>query len=121
MIPRARLFQRGRGGCLALVGFLLSPLSWWNDIFVNFPIAYAIAMLFGIIDTRLFQPVFILAYWGTNVVGFILLQKGAKLVLNPDDYRRGFQEGWHSTLKWGTIYTLLVVVLILTGVLEFPF
>jgi len=27
------------GGILGLVGFMLSPLSWWNDLFVNVPLA----------------------------------------------------------------------------------
>jgi hypothetical protein len=28
------------GAVVAALGFVLSPLSWWNDLFVNIPIAY---------------------------------------------------------------------------------
>lgn len=29
----------------ATVGYLLSPFSWWNDLYINFPIAYGMAYL----------------------------------------------------------------------------
>ena len=31
------------GGTLAFIGYMLSPLSWWNDLFVNWPLALAFA------------------------------------------------------------------------------
>ena len=33
------------GSILAVIGFMLSPLSWWNDAFVNFPLALGFAWL----------------------------------------------------------------------------
>src|ERR1035438_1053489 len=33
------------GGVVAMIGFMLSPLSWWNDLFVNVPLALAFAWL----------------------------------------------------------------------------
>jgi len=30
-------------GTLGVAGFILSPLSWWNDVIVNFPLAYGFA------------------------------------------------------------------------------
>jgi membrane protein implicated in regulation of membrane protease activity len=33
------------GGVLAFAGFMLSPLSWWNDLFVNVPLALVFAWL----------------------------------------------------------------------------
>ena len=29
--------RRVAGGFLGFIGYMLSPLSWWNDLFVNVP------------------------------------------------------------------------------------
>ena len=31
------------GGFLVVAGFLLSPLSWWNDLVINIPLALGFA------------------------------------------------------------------------------
>jgi hypothetical protein len=41
-----------KGGILVTLGFLLSPVSWWNDIFVNIPLAYIFALPFGFMRNR---------------------------------------------------------------------
>jgi len=33
------------GGVLTTLGFIRSPLSWWNDLFVNLPIAYTVLIV----------------------------------------------------------------------------
>jgi hypothetical protein len=33
-----------RSGALVSIGYMLSPLSWWNDVFFNLPIALVLAM-----------------------------------------------------------------------------
>ena len=33
------------GGFLSVLGFMLSPLSWWNDAFVNLPLAVGYLLL----------------------------------------------------------------------------
>jgi len=60
------------GGIIGFVGFLLSPLSWWNDLFVNIPLALAFAWLVSWINPRLFATSFVVGYWATNVVGLIM-------------------------------------------------
>lgn len=32
---------------LLAVGWLLSPLCWWNDLVINLPIAYGVGVLVG--------------------------------------------------------------------------
>ncbi len=39
-MPRKR---KVAGGLLAVLGFILLPLSWWNEAFVNLPLALASA------------------------------------------------------------------------------
>ena len=34
-----------KGGILAVIGWVLSPLTWWNDLLVTIPIAYGFSRL----------------------------------------------------------------------------
>jgi hypothetical protein len=54
------------GGVLAMVGFMLSPLSWWNDLFVNVPIAIGLAWLASLVYKPAFATALLLGYWLTN-------------------------------------------------------
>jgi len=73
--------RRVKGGLLALVGFLLSPLSWWNDLFVNVPLAFAFAWIVSLFSASASTASFVIGYWLTNVLGLVLMQKGAKMAL----------------------------------------
>lgn len=62
------------------MGFILSPLSWWNDLFVNFPLAYGFAWgigkffdLFMVIHRWFFLNLFIVGYFLTNLLGFLMI------------------------------------------------
>jgi hypothetical protein len=68
---RKEINHKVHGGTLVVVGYLLSPLSWWNDIFLNLPLAYLFGSVFGWFSRTLFLPMFVLGYWLTNVAGFI--------------------------------------------------
>src|SRR5207237_10172940 len=64
-----------QGSVLGVIGFILSPLSWWNDAFVNIPLAIGFGWLVACLYKPLFQPAVGLGYWLTNVLGFVLLEK----------------------------------------------
>ncbi len=62
-----------------VIGYILSPASWWNDAFVNIPLAYLIAWL----ASRLFPSVgfpwlFGGAYLATNILGMIMMHFSVK-------------------------------------------
>ena len=78
------------GGALAFIGFLLSPLSWWNDLFVNVPLALAFAWLVSWLWPAAFGVSFVVGYWLTNILGLVLMQKGAQQALaeQPEPYTR---------------------------------
>lgn len=110
------------GGLLAALGFMLSPLSWWNDAFVNLPLALAFAWLvslpFAFVWKELvFDLAVIVGYWLTNVLGFILMHKGARRMLTESE-----KAAAPSTLKKDLLvslaYTALIVLLIHLGVLK---
>lgn len=64
-----------KGGILTIVGWVLSPLTWWNDLLVNIPIAYGFGCLFSLISQSLFLPFMVGGYWFTNIAGLFLLIK----------------------------------------------
>lgn len=105
------------GGTLAFIGFMLSPLSWWNDLFVNIPLALAFAWLVSLFWPAVFTASFVLGYWLTNVLGLVLMQKGAQQALSetPKPYTR---RQLAADLGISLAYTLLIVALIQHGVLK---
>ncbi len=108
-----------KGGVLATIGFLLSPLSWWNDLLINIPLAYGFASLFGLISKDLFFPMMILGYWITNILGFMLMHHGLK-DLSSKETSKYTRKELKKDFILSLLYTVLVVILIKTGVLKFP-
>lgn len=105
------------GGTLATVGYLLSPLSWWNDAFVNIPLALVFAWLVSLFYKPAFTASLIVGYWLTNVLGLVLLHKGARQVFSekppPDPHR----ELWTDVVV-SLIYTVIIITLIRLEILK---
>jgi hypothetical protein len=105
------------GSVLAVVGYMLSPLSWWNDAFVNLPLAVAFAWVIGIFYKPAFAPSVVLGYWLTNILGFILLHKGAEQVLTEKSKKYSWRD-FLRDFSISLLYTALIVVLIKVGILK---
>jgi hypothetical protein len=105
------------GSVLALIGYMLSPLSWWNDMFVNVPIALAFAWLVSAFYKPAFGPAVVLGYWLTNVLGFILMHKGAQQLLSPEE-KKYMRRDLLKDVGISLGYTLLIVVLIKAGIFK---
>jgi hypothetical protein len=103
-----RLFA---GGTMAFIGFMLSPLSWWNDAVVNLPLAYAFGWVISLAYKPAFEPGMIVGYWLTNVAGFVLMHKGGQKMIQGESA----PYSWRILLRdvgISLIYTALIVVLI---------
>ncbi len=107
-----------RGGILAVIGYILSPLSWWNDLIINLPLAYAIAFPFGLISKKFFVPVMILAYWGTNVAGLMLMHHGVKDFVIGE--AGNAKKALPKDLLISLVYTLGIALFFYFGWLKFP-
>lgn len=105
------------GSTLAFIGFMLSPLSWWNDLFVNVPLALAFAWIVSLFWPAVFGASFVLGYWLTNILGLVLMQKGAQQALSgdPNPYTRRQLAG---DIGISLAYTLLIIALVKHGVLK---
>src|SRR5256714_64132 len=105
------------GSLLAVIGFMLSPLSWWNDLFINVPLALAFAWIISLFDKAAFEWSLIVGYWLTNIAGLILMHKGAQNLLTEKD--RGYSgRDLLRDVGISLLYTGLIVALIKFGVLK---
>jgi len=109
--------RKAIGSITAFVGYMLSPLSWWNDLFVNVPLALAFAWVISLASRRAFMPSLVVGYWLTNVVGFILLHKGAEQVLSTES-KRYSRRDLAKDVAISLVYTVVIVVLVQFGVLK---
>ncbi|MBN1351881.1 hypothetical protein JXJ21_20915 [candidate division KSB1 bacterium] len=82
VLPRPTMKKnKWRGGGLLIVGYILSPLSWWNDAFVNIPISWLLASVIAIVWSDAFNLAFIAIYWFTNFAGLLLMHAGKNHLL----------------------------------------
>ncbi len=109
-----RTFQ---GSLLAFIGFMLSPLSWWNDAFVNLPLALGFGWLVARIYQPAFEPSVVLGYWLTNVLGFVLMHKGAQKIASAG-FKPYTRRRFVIDVGVSVLYTLLIIVLLRLNVLQ---
>jgi len=125
--PRLRAFVKtghpwaqARVLVLLGLGWLLSPLCWWNDLVINLPLAYGVALVVQQVRPEWFAGALVAGYWLSNVVGIVLMQTSALEVLqepgDPTPLRRELLWG----LATSTVYTLVVMALVQAGVIHTP-
>jgi hypothetical protein len=112
------LAQKLLGGGLLILGFLLSPLSWWNDLLFNLPIAYGFGYVCNLAVPGVLVPAAIAGYWISNVLGIVLMQAGAVKVFQKQPQPVNFRKELVTGLVSSTAYTVLIVVLIQLKVLD---
>ena len=109
--------RRVAGGFIGILGFLLSPLSWWNDLFVNIPIAVAFGWLASLVYKPAFNVAVVVGYWLTNVIGLVLMHKGATAVLSGTS-RRYSRNDLIKDIFVSLAYTAVIMLLIRWRVLQ---
>ncbi|MBU6400352.1 MAG: hypothetical protein KGS61_08540 [Verrucomicrobia bacterium] len=111
--------RRIKGGLLGFVGYMLSPLSWWNDLFVNVPLALGFAWIISLFDPADFGASFVVGYWLTNVLGFVLMHKGAQdLLATGESAPRYSWKQLAKDLSISLAYTCLILALVKLKVVE---
>ena len=109
-----------RGGLLLAIGYLLSPLCWWNDLFFNFPIAYAFGYICSWLSPDLLFPGSIVGYWLSNIAGILLMQLGSVEVFTDKPKEKNLKKELLAGLVSSTVFTLAIVALIHFNVLDTP-
>ncbi|MBW4471456.1 MAG: hypothetical protein KME45_13775 [Stenomitos rutilans HA7619-LM2] len=100
-----------RGSFLVGLGYLLSPLCWWNDLIFNLPVAWGVGYVLSLLSPTYFLPGTIVGYWLSNLVGILLMQFGAVDVLQNSTSDRSLVKELLIGVGTSTAYTLVVLVL----------
>lgn len=100
------------------LGYLLSPLCWWNDIIFNLPIAYGFGWLCHLISPSFLIPGTIIGYWISNVIGMLMIQFGAANLMDNQSQTRNVKKELFTGLVSSTLYTLVIVALIQFKILD---
>jgi len=116
---KADLLKNLRGGALMGLGYMLSPLSWWNDLFFNLPIALVFGYAVSWIEPQWFVPGTLAGYWLSNVLGMVMMQFGAVDMFLPDDNQNTTRDLWIG-FGSATLYTVVVAALVYWHVLDIP-
>ncbi|MCX5679884.1 MAG: hypothetical protein NTZ95_04430 [Candidatus Omnitrophica bacterium] len=90
------------------LGWLLSPLTSWNDAFVNIPLAYILSIPF----VKAFRTDFVMtllgAYWFTNILGIAMMAVSGQSIFRDKANRI---RGLLMILGTLIVYSLLMVVI----------
>ena len=106
------------GGVLGFIGFMLSPLSWWNDLFVNLPLALGFAWAVAWFYPPAFKASVVVGYWLTNVLGLVLMHKGGQLALTARTPTVSRRRELLLDLGVSLAYTLLILLLARLKILQ---
>lgn len=113
-------WRRVRGGLLLGLGYMLSPLSWWNDLFFNLPVAYAFGLVVSRAAPSLFLPAAIAGYWFSNLIGILLMQLGFMDIVQGEGKERNLKKELLMGVLSSSLYTVVILALMHVGVLEVP-
>lgn len=105
-------FKKLCGGLLAGLGFMLSPLCWWNDLVFNLPIAYGFGYVCSLISPNWLMPGAITGYWLSNLAGILLMQFGILDMAENRDTQRNFMKDILMGVATSTVYTLIILVVV---------
>lgn len=113
------LLKKLRGSVMVGVGYMLSPLSWWNDLFFNLPIALVFGYAVAWVKADWFFAGTIVGYWLSNVVGILMMQFGAMDMFLTEE-KRNLKRDLFIGLGGSTLYTLVVSLLVYFHILQVP-
>ena len=102
------------GGIISLIGYMLSPMSWWNDAFINIPLSWVLASTVCLIFPLNFSYTMIFFYWMTNFAGILLMHIGSKKALKREMTRKELFIYLITSLG----YTFLLIFLIQAGIVK---
>lgn len=114
------MLKKLRGGFFLVVGYLLSPLCWWNDLLFNLPIAYFFGYICSRFSPELLLPCSIAGYWLSNIVGILLMQAGTVDLFQEQTKERNFRKELFTGFVSSTAYTLVILALIHFKILDTP-
>ena len=97
------------------IGWLLSPLTFWNDAFVNIPISYFCALLAIRFIKADFLHLVLIFYWLSNIFGIIMMYASGKSILQDKSNRL---RALTNLLITVVIYSAIIIIINKIGILK---
>ncbi|MDD5136959.1 MAG: hypothetical protein PHI59_00950 [Candidatus Omnitrophica bacterium] len=97
-----------------IAGWLLSPFTFWNDVFINIPIAYLCANLFVRVFKADFLFMTLVFYWLSNLLGVLMMYAAGKNILKEKKVVRELI----IFLATVVLYSLILILLGRIGILK---
>lgn len=97
------------------IGWLLSPLTFWNDALINIPLSYLLASFIY----RFLQADFLLlvlcAYWLSNIAGIAMMYLSGKSMMGGKPY--SLKEVMKVAMTMA-VYSAILALLYRSGILK---
>jgi uncharacterized PurR-regulated membrane protein YhhQ (DUF165 family) len=97
------------------IGWLLSPLTFWNDAFINIPLSYLLANIFVRFFPKNFVHTVVIFYWLTNVIGLFMMYVSGKYMIKSG---KGIKKELISLILTTIVYSVILILLGRTGILK---
>ncbi len=97
------------------IGWMLSPLTSWNDIFINIPLAYVSARIFLKFVRADLTITLVVFYWITNIVGLAMMAASGASIIKD---RKNLPREIIITLAVMLTYTIVMVILTRLGIIR---
>jgi len=97
------------------IGWLLSPLTFWNDAFVNIPFSYLCAtLLFRFIKAD-FLVIMLVMYWMSNVLGLWMMYASGRAIFKD---RGEVYKALMTLIATIIVYSIILIALNRIGILR---
>ena len=97
------------------IGWLLSPLTFWNDAFVNIPFSYMCASLLVRFIRVDFLTLVLVMYWVSNVLGLCMMYASGRAIFKN---REEVTKALITLIATVIIYSILLLALDRIGILK---
>jgi hypothetical protein len=105
----AGFIVRALGGFVLIIGWALSPMTWWNDWVVNLPFAWFLASLSFRAGNKSFEFLFVFYYWLSNLLGLLMIYFGWRIFrLKNRITRKELIASFFISL----VYSIMIILLI---------
>ncbi|WP_261200236.1 hypothetical protein [Laspinema olomoucense] len=102
------------------MGYLLSPVCWWNDLVFNLPVAYGFGYFCSLVWPDYLMAGTIVGYWLSNIIGILMMQFGVVDILPKGSEKRNFKKDLITGLISSTAYTVVIIALVQMNILDTP-
>lgn len=97
------------------IGWLLSPLTFWNDAFVNIPISYLCASLLIRFIKVDFIGLMLVVYWVSNIVGLCMMYLSGRAIFED---RGGVFKALMTLVATIAVYSVMLIALGRIGIIK---